>query len=435
MADDAPDRRSDSRRNVNLQVEYPDRQAYRIDTTESVSPSGIFIRSSQHHRLGEKLRIAVSLPGFPVTVQLTGEVSRIREATATQSRGVALKINREEFELGLGALLSPTKSQEFSLSSGPYSLLAALPRVRLASTPTPLHRAERLSKELDGPDIWFKRDDLTGFATGGNKVRKMELVVADALEEGADTLVAASRRADSAWLRVMAAAAARLGLHAVSVARKALPEQGSKLLPCQVFGSEIHATTDSNASLDQNIDAMVEKQTEAGRRAYGITEADTGWLGACGYLLASIEILAQMRRLQLEADVMVCPVGSAETMAGLVVAQRWLDCKYDVLGVSVAKKQHWCAERVATLAYDTSSRMQIADTIPVDDIWIQDDFVGKGPDTVSSASMEATRLVARCEGILLNPRVSGKAMAGLIHLIEEGEFRKGQTIVFLNTGG
>lgn len=435
MADDEQERRSDSRRNVNLQVEYPDRQAYRIDSTESVSPSGIFIRSAQHHRVGEQVRIAISLPGFPGTVQLTGEVSRIREATPDQERGVALSIPREQYDHGFAALLSPTESREFSLSSGPYALLAALPRVRLATTPTPLHRAERLSRELGGPDIWFKRDDLTGFAMGGNMVRKMELVVADALEEGADTLVTGTRRADSRWIRVMSAAAARLGLRAVSVAGSGFPDPKGEPLPTQLFGGELVAFPEPEASIDDNIDIMVDKIRSEGHRPYGMTEADTGWLGACGYMLASIEIIAQMRRLQLEADVLVCPVGSGETMSGLVAAQRWLDSKHDVLGISVSANQHQCCERVATLAYDTSSRLQIDDTIPVDDIWINDEHIGEDRGIASQESLDATKLVAGLEGILLDPKVSGIAMAGLIQLIERGEFRKGQSIVFLHTGG
>jgi L-cysteate sulfo-lyase len=434
MAEDQ-ERRSDSRRNLNLQVEYPDRQGYQIDTTESVSPGGILVRSSQHHRVGEEVKLAISLPGFPSTLHLTGVVARIREATATEPRGVALRIAEDEYQHGLGAVLSPAESREFSLSSGPYSVLAALPRVRLATTPTPLHRAERLSKALNGPDIWFKRDDLTGFAHGGNTVRKMELVAAEALQSGADTLVTGAPVRRASRIRVMAATAARLGLKAYALSEEAAPESRNELGFCELLGIDIRELIDPEASIDSNIDLLVTKLKEKGHKPYAINEHDTSWLGACGYMLASIEILAQLRRLQVEADMLVCPVGSAETMAGLVVAQRWLDCSYDVLGISVAHDEQWCSARVATVAYEASSRLNIDDTIPVDDIWTNADYVGDGYGKSSPESIEAVRTVARLEGIFLDPLVSGKAMAGLIDLIDKGEFRKGQSVVFLHTGG
>lgn len=434
MEDEGQERRTDSRRNLNLQVEYPDRQGYPVDTTESVSPGGIFVRSAQHHRVGEEIRLAISLPGFPGALHLTGVVARIREATATKPRGVALTIAEDQYQQGLGAILSPSESREFSLSTGPYSVLASLPRVRLATTPTPLHRAERLSKALGGPDIWFKRDDLTGFALGGNKVRKMELVAADALQSGADTLVTGSQVRRYSRIRVMAATAARLGLKAVAVAAEPAPQVKNELEFCELLGAEIQDLLDPNASIDTNIELMVEKLQAEGHNPYGITENEASWLGACGYMLASIEIIAQLRRLQVETDVLVCPVVSAETMSGLVVAQRWLDCSYDVLGMSVAHSEKWCSERVATIAYDTSSRLNIDDTIPVDDIWTNADYVGPGYGKSSPESIAAVRTVARLEGILLEPIFSGKAMAGLMDLIARNEFRKGQSVLFLHTG-
>ncbi len=431
------DRRSESRRNLNLQVEYPDRQGYPIDVTESVSNRGIFIRSSQHHRIGERVRLAISLPGFPDSIQLTGVVAHIREASANQGRGVGLHIAQTEYAAKLNEVMSSTVGREFSLSTGPYSQLAALPRVRLATTPTPLHRAERLSKALGGPDIWFKRDDLTGFALGGNKVRKMELIAALALQREADTLVIGAHSPGSHRIRITAAAAARLGLDAVAVV--ANTDDGSNDLAfSELLGAQVRGLLNAEASIDENVGLCVAQLQAQGKKPYGLTETDASWLAACGYVLASIELNAQLQRQHLAPEMLVCPVGSAETMAGLVVSQRWLDCSYDVLGVSVARTQQWCTERVATIASEVCAELNIADTIPVDDIWINADYARREstpPDTHSEEVLDAVRTVARLEGIFLDPVFTGRAMAALMALIKGGELGKRQSVVFLHTGG
>ncbi len=434
MAGRDEERRQESRRNLNLQVQYPDKLGYPIDVTESVSSGGLFIRSAQHHRLGEELRLAISLPGFPDSVLVSGVVSRIREATTKLPRGVALQFAEEEYIQRLTEIMSPAESRDFNLATGPYAALAALPRIRLAATPTPLHRAERLSKALGGPDIWFKRDDLTGFALGGNEVRKMEFVLADALAEGADTLVTAASSADSSKVRVMSAAAARLGLGAVALlpaGRTSGQKAGSH---CQILGTQLRELPQPVASTDENIAMCMAELRAQGKKPYGIGDHQ-GWLGACGYMLASIETLVQLRRQGIEAQMLVCAVDGAETMSGLVLAQRWLDCSYDVLGISVRHSERWCTERVANLAFDASTQLNIADTIPVDDIWVNDDFVASAADRAQAAANDAVQTVARLEGIFLSPSDSGLAMAGLIERIERGELTKAQTVIFLHTGG
>tara|TARA_R110002096_G_scaffold44526_1_gene119982 strand:- start:21011 stop:22324 length:1314 start_codon:yes stop_codon:yes gene_type:complete len=429
------ERRIESRRNLNLQVEYPDRQGYPIDVTESVSAGGIFIRSAQHHRVGEELRLAISLPGFPDTLQVRGVVSRIREATPGCPRGVALHFAEEEYVQRLTEIMSPAESRDFNLATGPYAVLAALPRIRLASTPTPLHRAERLSKALGGPDIWLKRDDLTGFALGGNEVRKMEFIVAEALHQRADTLVAAASSPNSSRARVMSSAAARLGLDSLVLVPPADRTKPRSSSYCDLLGAEVREAKSKHASPDTRVRQWVERLQADKRKPFGIGDAQN-WLGACGYLLASIEMLIQMRRQRLAPQVLVTPIGCGETMSGLVLAQRWLDCSYDVLGVSIRHDEQWCTERVTTVASEVCSQLNIADTIPVDDIWVFDDYAdAKKRHETEPKVQDAVSLVARHEGIFLDPDDSGIAMAGLIELIQRGELTKGQTVVFLHTGG
>ncbi len=432
MSEGEFDRRIESRQNLNLLVGYPDLQGYKIDVTESVSPCGVFVRSSQHHRLGEKVQLAISLPGFPQSIRITGEVSRIREATPQTPRGVAFYIDQEEFLASIDSLMSPTKTYKFSLSSGPYSVLAALPRIHLACTPTPLHRAERLSKALGGPDIWFKREDLTGFALGGSKVRKLEFIVGHALEMKANVLVTGATEQRSGRIRVLSAIAARLGLRVVALVAHPIANQEASL--SEMCGCEFRPFIDPTLSVDENIELCTQSLLQEGDRPYTVNESEVNWRGAASYMLASIELLSQLRQVDLRPEVLVTPVGSAETMAGLVTTQRWLDLSYDVLGFSVKNDEYWCGQKVAMLSSELCTTIHLADTIPVDDIWVNADFVGSGYGIATPASIEATRLVAQHEGIFLDPVFSGKAMAGLIDFIARGELSKGQSIVFLQTG-
>ncbi len=427
------DRRHESRRNLNLQVEYPGRQGYPIDSTESVSSDGLFIRSAQHHRVGEELRLAIGLPGFPDTLQVSGVVTRIREATATTPRGVALRIAEDEYDKRLTEIMTPAGSRDFNLVNGPYAVLASLPRIRLAATPTPLHHARRLSKALGGPDIWLKRDDLTGFALGGTEVRKMEFIIADALQEGADTLVIASEDANASKVRVMSAAAARLGMSSAVLLPAGAGTSPTISPYCTLLGTEQLRVNDDAASPEENLEICLAELRSRGKKPYGIGEQQS-WLGACGYMLASIELLAQLRRQHASPQILVCPVGGGETMSGLVLAQRWLDCDHDVLGVSVRQTEQWCCERVATIAFETFGHLHIADTIPVDDIWVRADHVTADPTSSTPRVLDAIEMVARLEGIFLDPRDSGIAMASLIDQVKRGELSKGQSIVFLVAG-
>ncbi len=427
------DRRRESRRNLNLQVEYPGRQGYPIDSTESVSANSVFIRSAQHHQIGEELRIAISLPGFPDTVQLSGVVTRIREATETTPRGVALRFAEEEYDQRLTDIMTPAGRRDFNLANGPYAVLAALPRIRLAATPTPLHHARRLSKALGGPDIWLKRDDLTGFALGGTEVRKMEFIIADALQSEADTLVIASEDANASKVRVMAAAAARLGMASAVLLPAGISTSPTISPYCTLLGTEQIRTRDDTAEANDSLEVCLAELRSRGKKPYGIGEPQS-WLGACGYMLASIELLAQLRRQHLSPEVVVCPVGGGETMSCLVLAQRWLDCSYDVLGVSVRHTEQWCCERVATIAFETFGHLHIADTIPVDDISVRADHVSADPNASTPKVLDAIEMVARHEGIFLDPRDSGIAMASLIDQVKRGELSKGQSVVFLVAG-
>ena len=158
-------------------------------------------------------------------------------------------------------------------------------------------------------------------------------------------------------------------------------------------------------------------------------------LGSCGYVLGSIELASQLRQINLQADVLVVAQGSSGTHAGLLVGQRWLDASYEVMGVSVSRSTTECAQRVAMIASEVCQLLKIDFTLSVDDIWVNEDYIGEGYGIPTDAAFEAIKMVAQYEGIFLDPIYTGKAMAGLIDQIRQGHLKKGQTVIFLHTGG
>ncbi|MEW5958477.1 MAG: D-cysteine desulfhydrase family protein, partial [Chloroflexota bacterium] len=293
--------------------------------------------------------------------------------------------------------------------------LATLPRLRLATLPTPLHPAKRLSAALGGPEIWFKRDDLTGFGLGGNKIRKLEFLAAEALAQGADTLVTGAG-AQSNHVRATMAVAASLGLKGVAVFHSFRPSetQGNLLLD-ELLDAEIIFTNDPDRSqLDSRILAEGERLKAEGRKPYLIGRGGASPLGSVGYVAASLEILSQLLELHLQPDYLFCATGSCGTQAGLLVGAKWLQPGYRLCGITVSRQRHECLARIETLARASAALLGLELDLAADDIVVYDDYIGQGYGIPSPEGTEAIRLVARTEGIFLDPVYSGKAMAGLI---------------------
>lgn len=314
--------------------------------------------------------------------------------------------------------------------------LAALPRVSLATLPTPLHYAERLSVALGGPQIWFKRDDLTGFGMGGNKIRKLEFLAADALAQGADTLVTGAGP-QSNHVRATMAVAARLGLKGVAVFHGSRPpETQGNLLLDELFGAEIIFTNNPDRSqLDARIEAEAERLRQEGRRPYVIGRGGASSLGSSGYVAASLELLTQLVEQNLQLDYLICATGSCGTQTGLLVGAAWLQPGYQILGVTVSRPRQECLIRIEKLAQETISLLDLNLSVSPAEIKVNDDYIGPGYGIPTPACVEAIRLVAQTEGIMLDPVYSGKAMAGLIDLIRRGEINQQHKVLFLHTGG
>lgn len=304
-------------------------------------------------------------------------------------------------------------------------------RIALAQLPTPIEKLERLSRHLDGPEIWIKRDDQTGLAGGGNKTRKLEFVLADALAQGCDHLVTLGS-AQSNHCRQTAAAAAKLGLGCSLVLRGDAPPQSlGNLLLDRVLGAQVHwAGERERVAVAEEI---VENLKRAGRRPYLIPLGASDGLGAVGYVRAMDEALTQLKAMNLSVDVMVLASSSAGTQAGLVLGASLFGFKSRVLGISIDASEADLKNRVTQIAGDAAKLLQVeAQPLRVE---VNADYLGNGYGVVGVLERDAVRLLAQTEGLLLDPVYTGRAMGALLDLIRRGAFKNEQRILFLHTGG
>jgi D-cysteine desulfhydrase len=308
--------------------------------------------------------------------------------------------------------------------------LVALPRSPLATLPTPLHPAPRLSEAI-GVEVWFKRDDLTGFGLGGNKVRGLEYLMGDALAAGCDCLVTGAGP-QSNWAMLAALAARRSGLdpHLVFYGSP-VPPAGNLLLD-EVIGAEVHYTGDPDrTSVDAGIEALAEKLRAAGHRPYVLPRGGATVLGSAGYLRASVELAGQLADAGLIPTQLWLATGSCGTQAGLVAGARWLRAPYRVTGVSVSRPVAECTDRVSALAEGAAELLGLPRAGPTGttDVIVLGGHIGPGYGTPSADGSAAAELVARTEGVFLDPVFAAKAMAALIETVPIGP------VVFLVSGG
>ena len=317
--------------------------------------------------------------------------------------------------------------------------LAKFPRIRITHGPTPLEPMKRLSEALGGPNLWIKRDDCTGLATGGNKTRKLEYLMAQAQQQGADTIITQGAT-QSNHARQTVAIAAKLGMqsHLILEDRTGYgfedyKHSGNVFLD-HLFGasvSEVPADTDMNGAMSRLADALRAK----GRKPYVIPGGGSNALGALGYVTCALELIDQANHVGLAIDCLVHATGSAGTQAGLVVGLYGARSQIPVLGIGVRAARAPQEERVYDLARETAELLGVPGSVAREDVVANCDYVGPGYGKPTPGMIEAVTMLARLEGILLDPVYSGKGMAGLIDLIRKGQFKKGQNVVFLHTGG
>jgi L-cysteate sulfo-lyase len=317
--------------------------------------------------------------------------------------------------------------------------LARHPRLQLAHLPTPLEPLDRLSEILGGPRLWIKRDDCTGLATGGNKTRKLEFLLADALERRADTILTQGA-VQSNHARQTAAAAARLGLKCEILLEHRVPdpdadylESGNVLLD-RLFGARLEYRP-AGADMAAELEAAAERVSRAGGRPYAIPGGGSNPVGALGYVDAALELVRQADARRLRIDHVVHATGSAGTQAGLLVGLCGSHSGIPVLGIGVRATQDVQEANVFALAERTAAHAGAPGCVRREQVVANCDYVGPGYGLPTPGMVEAVELLARTEGILLDPVYSGKAMAGLVDLVRKGRFEKGQNVVFLHTGG
>lgn len=317
--------------------------------------------------------------------------------------------------------------------------LARFPRLHLAHLPTPLERLDRLTRELGGPEIWIKRDDCTGLSTGGNKTRKLEFLMAEAEAQGAD-MVMTQGATQSNHARQTAAFAAKLGMacHLLLEDRTGSDDvnynhNGNVLL------DHLHgATTEKRpggGDMNAEMEAVADKFRAEGRKVYTIPGGGSNPTGALGYANCAQELIVQANDRSLAIDHIVHATGSAGTQAGLITGLKAMNANIPLLGIGVRAPKDKQEENVFKLACATAEKLGCAGVVRREDVVANCDYVGPGYGIPDDSTLQAIRMFAELEGILLDPVYSGKGAAGLIDLIRKGHFKKGERIVFLHTGG
>jgi D-cysteine desulfhydrase family pyridoxal phosphate-dependent enzyme len=311
-----------------------------------------------------------------------------------------------------------------------------MPRFPLATLPTPLQRASNLEAALgpNAPRIYLKRDDLTGLAFGGNKARKLEYLLADALADGATALVTEGA-AQSNHARMTAAAAAIAGLRCVLVldARHGAETAGNLLLD-RLLGADVRIVPDKAARKATMAHVAAELQA-VGERPYLIPTGGSVPLGAAAYVAMVAELLTQLLAAREAPTRLYFATSSQGTQAGLVVGARAFSAPFHVYGVAVERPRDKLVADCVDLANETAALIDLPSRFQNDDITIDERFAGEAYGVPTEAGLEAIRLLARCEAIFLDPVYSGKAMAALIAHVRAGELDPDDAVIFLHTGG
>ena len=317
-------------------------------------------------------------------------------------------------------------------------ILKRFKRVNLCHQPTALEKMPRLTKALNGPNLWIKRDDCTGLATGGNKTRKLEFLMADALDAGADIIVTQGA-VQSNHVRQTAAAACKLGLDCYALLERRVPKKGDdyeqtgNVLFDNIFNTHIEFR---ETGLDMNAEALAvtDRLRAEGRKPYFIPGGGSNKIGALGYVSTAQELLQQCAAMTLKPKLVVLATGSAGTHAGLLAGFHAMKCDMPILGISVRQPKEIQIENVYRLAIKTAAQLT-DETLSRDKVIVDDGYVGEGYGIPTAAMVAATNMVARNEGILLDPVYSGKGMAGLIGQIKTGQITDEGDVIFLHTGG
>jgi len=314
------------------------------------------------------------------------------------------------------------------------------PRLHFAHLPTPLEPMQRISKALGGPNLWIKRDDCTGLSSGGNKTRKLEFLMADAVERKADCIITQGAT-QSNHARQTCAIAGKLGLacHILLEDRTGYEDE-AYTLNGNVLLDQLHGATISKRpagkDMNQAMEDLAQSLRDDGKQPYIIPGGGSNEIGALGYVNAAIELTTQANDRSLRIDHVVHATGSAGTQAGLVLGMEGINSGIAVYGVGVRAPKEKQEQMIYDLAQRTAVYMGLnPEIVAREKVVANSDYVGDGYGLPTSSMVEAVKMLAQYEGILLDPVYSGKGFAGLVDLIRKGHFKKGENVVFVHTGG
>lgn len=315
--------------------------------------------------------------------------------------------------------------------------LAEIPRLQLSTWPSPLQPAHRLGYAL-GLDLWLKRDDLNDPGLGGNKIRKLEFLMAEALAKGAQAVIT-SGGTQSNHARITAAVAARLGLECHLLLRGTGNEPSvGNLLLSQLFGANLHwRQVERVPELGPLAEQLAAQLAAQGKKVYLIPVGGASPLGELGYVECLAELHEQLYQLDRDPAQtrLVCAVGSRGTLAGLVAGKAILNSPLRLTGITVSRPRDWLLENIPPLANEAATLLNYQPTCTAADFEIIDGYVGEAYAIPTAVAWDAIKLVGRTEGIVLDPVYTGKAMSGLIGLARQGLINPAETVIFLHTGG
>lgn len=304
-----------------------------------------------------------------------------------------------------------------------------LPRIKFAHLPTPVEEMPRLSEHLNGPRLFVKRDDQTGLGMGGNKTRKLEFVLAEALEVGARTLITVGG-IQSNHCRQTAALAAKFGLKCVLVLSGEEPQSvNGNLLLDTMFGAYVVWT--SRDERDETLKSVFQASVKRDEAPFLIPLGASTAVGAVGYVEAMIELVSQGEQF----DWIVIASSSGGTQAGMVLGAELTHWKGRVLAISIDHSVEELQSTVSALSNETAILLNENARFTPDQILVNADYLGGGYAVAGHAEIEAIRLFAELEGLLLDPVYTGRAAAGMIDLIGKGFFKKTDRVLFWHTGG
>jgi D-cysteine desulfhydrase len=317
--------------------------------------------------------------------------------------------------------------------------LARFARRRYTEGRTPIEAAARFSNVLGGPNIYIKRDDLLGLSGGGNKTRKLEFLVADAIDQGADTLITCGA-VQSNHCRLTLAAAVKEGLKCRLVLEERVagsyhPGASGNNFLYRLLGVESITVVPGGSDMAAAMQKAADEVAAEGGKAYIIPGGGSNPIGATGYVACAEEILTQLFDLGLKIARVVCASGSTGTHAGLVTGFYGNNANIPVIGINVSRTKEDQEPLVYDLIQKTAAHVGIRAEIPREAVVCFGDYVGPGYSLPTPLMVEAVKLLARSEGILLDPVYTGKAMAGLVDLVRKGYFKSDENILFVHTGG